>query len=150
MTGASSSLPGCAFCAIARGADRSVEILCEGDTWIAFFPETPATPGHTLVIPRTHVPDLWSADSRTGGDLIGAVIRVGRAIQSALIPEGMNLISSAGDAAEQTVFHLHLHVVPRWHQDELDIWPPKKPMQKELKDDLAESIRAVLADDTPL
>ena len=68
MTGAPSSLPGCAFCAIAQGADRSVEILCEGDTWIAFFPETPATPGHTLVIPRTHVPDLWSVDSRTGGD----------------------------------------------------------------------------------
>lgn len=147
MTSTPSSHPECVFCAIAQGADRSVEILCEGDTWIAFFPETPATPGHTLVIPRTHVPDLWSADSRTGANLMGAVIRVGRAIQSALVPDGMNLISSAGNAAEQTVFHLHLHVVPRWQQDELDIWPPKKPMQQEIKDNMAESIRAALADE---
>jgi histidine triad (HIT) family protein len=76
---------------------------------------------------------------------MGGVIRVGRAIQNALVPEGMNLISSAGEAAEQSIFHLHFHVVPRWRNDELDIWPPKKPMQKEYKEDLAEAIRAALA-----
>lgn len=116
----------CEFCAIARGEDASAEIVCEGDTWIAFFPLSPATPGHTLVIPRRHVPDLWSVDPELGADLMAAVVHVGRAIQHALTPEGMNLITSSGVAAEQSVYHLHLHVVPRWKEDRIDeIWPPK-------------------------
>jgi diadenosine tetraphosphate (Ap4A) HIT family hydrolase len=90
-------IDGCDFCAIARGADQSVEVVCEADTWIAFFPLKPATPGHTLVIPRRHVPDLWSADPPLASDLITAVIQVGRAIQAALTPDGMNLIRSSGE-----------------------------------------------------
>jgi histidine triad (HIT) family protein len=132
---------GCPFCAIAAGHDESVEIVCSGDTWMAFFPIDPATPGHTLIIPRRHVRDLWAADDRLAGQLILAARRVGKAIESAVTPEGMNLITSAGEAAEQTVLHLHLHLVPRWADDGLDIWPPKKPMAKELKQDLARAVR---------
>jgi histidine triad (HIT) family protein len=115
----------CEFCAIAQGKDRSAEVVCEGADWIAFFPLNPATPGHTLVIPRRHVADLWRVDPALGAQLMAAVIRVGQAIDKALKPEGMNLISSAGATAEQTVFHLHLHVVPRWRRDGFGpIWPP--------------------------
>ena len=57
-------------------------------------------------------------------ELMRAAVVVGRAIQRALQPDGMNLISSAGSVAEQTVFHLHLHVVPRWSRDGFGaIWP---------------------------
>ena len=116
----------CAFCAIVRGDDPSMEVICEGETWLAFFPLDPATPGHTLVIPRRHVPNLWEADPVLGAELMAAVIGVGRAIRAALAPAGMNLITSAGRVAEQTVDHLHLHLVPRWHGDRLDrIWPSK-------------------------
>lgn len=116
----------CDFCAIARGDDSSVEIVCEDEAWVAFFPLKPATPGHTLVIPRTHVSDLWSADASLASELIAAVIRVGHAIQTALTPQGMNLITSAGEVAEQSVYHLHFHVVPRYRDDGFgDIWPPK-------------------------
>lgn len=131
----------CPFCAIARGEDPSVEVVCERCQWVAFFPPEPATPGHTLVIPRVHVPDLWSADAELGAELMEAVIQVGHAVENAVNPEGMNLISSAGEAAEQSIFHLHLHVVPRWKNDELDIWPPKKPMQKQFKENLADAVR---------
>lgn len=114
----------CDFCAIARGEDPSVEVVCEADVWVAFFPLEPATPGHTLVIPRTHVSDLWAAPAPLVAELMIGVAHVGGAINSAINPEGMNLITSAGDAAEQTVFHLHLHVVPRWTQDGFgQIWP---------------------------
>src|SRR4051812_20757597 len=102
----------CPFCAIARGEDGSVEIVCERSQWVAFFPPEPATPGHTLIIPRAHVRDLWHADPELGAVLMEAVIHVGNAVQTAVSPDGMNLISSAGEAAEQTVFHLHLHIVP--------------------------------------
>lgn len=136
--------PTCPFCRIARGQDPSVQIVCEGQLWVAFFPPEPATPGHTLVIPREHVPDVWGLDKALGGDLMSAVVGVGRAIQAGIqpAPEGMNLISSSGSAAEQTVFHVHLHVVPRWRRDRIGrIWPPKRRMNEELKEDLAERIR---------
>lgn len=132
----------CDFCAIARGDDPSVEMVCESDEWVAFFPLEPATPGHTLVIPRRHVVDLWSADPQLGAVLMTAVIQVGRAIDASLSPEGMNLISSAGQTAEQTVFHLHLHVVPRWNRDGFgQIWPAKSRFEDSDLEEVAKGIR---------
>jgi len=70
------------------------------------------------------------------------VVRVGRALQKALQPEGMNLISSAGEAASQSIFHLHLHLVPRWKGDRIgEIWPPKKPWSETVKEDMADLVR---------
>lgn len=139
----------CDFCAIARGTSKA-EIICEGEHWVAFFPLEPATPGHTLVIPREHIKDLWSVDSATGRELMDAVINVGRAIEAALEPDGLNLITSAGAAAEQTVPHLHLHVVPRWSDDGFgDLWPPKTPLRREMKHDAAARIRAACAPGSP-
>jgi histidine triad (HIT) family protein len=133
----------CDFCKIARGEDRAVEIVCEGDTWIAFFPLDPATPGHTLVIPRKHVADLWKAEPSLAADLMTAVIRVGHAIKVALKPDGMNLITSAGGVAEQSVFHLHLHVVPRWQRDGFGaIWPPPQKYTDSQLENVADRIRA--------
>ena len=132
----------CPFCAIARGEDKSVEVICEGSSWIAFFPLDPATPGHTLVIPRAHVANLWDVDASLGGELMHGVIRVGRAVQEAIAPEGMNLITSDGEAAEQTVFHLHLHVVPRWHRDGFGrIWPREDRYDDDSLDGVADRIR---------
>jgi histidine triad (HIT) family protein len=63
-----------------------------------------------------------------------------------LDPDGMNLITSSGSAAEQTVFHLHLHVVPRWRNDAIGrIWPPEKPMSEVVKENLADRIRDACA-----
>ena len=138
MSKLNDNIKDCAFCAIARGEDRSVEIVCEADSWIAFFPKEPATPGHTLVIPRKHVTDLWKVKPPLGSELMAAVIKVGRAIDQALEPEGMNLITSSGKVAEQTVFHLHLHIVPRWQRDNFGkIWPPEG---KKYKDTTLENI----------
>lgn len=137
----------CEFCAIAQGEDRSAEVVCEDQSWIAFFPLSPATPGHTLVIPRTHVTDLWQVEPALGGELMAAVIRVGRAIDQALKPEGMNLITSAGGIAEQTVFHLHLHVVPRWRRDGFGrIWPVEGRYDDASLGDVAVRIREACAD----
>lgn len=132
----------CAFCAIAQGKDRSVEVVCEAERWIAFFPDQPATPGHTLIIPRLHVADLWEVDPALGSELMQAAIHVGRAIETAVRPNGLNLISSAGESAEQTVFHLHLHVVPRWKNDSFgQIWPDKHDYESATIAEVAESIR---------
>jgi histidine triad (HIT) family protein len=142
VTAAQVYVEGCEFCAIARGDDQSAEVVCEARDWIAFFPLEPATPGHTLVIPRSHVADLWELDTELGSALMGAVIQVGRAIEDAVQPEGMNLITSSGSAAEQTVFHVHLHVVPRWKQDGFGrIWPTGGRYDDARLDRVADRIR---------
>jgi histidine triad (HIT) family protein len=133
----------CPFCEIAGGLDTSVEIVCEAASWVAFFPLEPATPGHTLLIPRQHVPDYWHASEDVAAELAKASVRIGQAIQAALTPEGMNLITSAGEAAEQTVFHLHIHLVPRWHRDGFGrIWPPGHKYEDATLEDFADRIRA--------
>jgi histidine triad (HIT) family protein len=142
VTTASGETPDdCPFCAIIRH-DAPAEIVCEGETWVAFFPLKPATPGHTLVVPRRHIPDLWSADPALAADLTTAVIDIGHAIQAALTPDGMNLITSSGDEAEQTVYHLHLHVVPRYRDDGFgEIWPTKREIPGVNLEGVADRIR---------
>lgn len=134
--------PTCEFCQIARAENTSVEIVGEATSWLAFFPLNPATPGHTLVIPRAHVSDLWQVDATQGSDLMAAVVNIGRAIDAALAPEGMNLITSAGEAAEQTIFHLHLHIVPRWNMDGFGrIWPTGRRYENIKLENVADRIR---------
>ena len=132
----------CNFCDIARGSRDGVEVVCEATSWLAFSPLEPATPGHTLIIPKTHVADYWDLDPGQAADLSHAALQVGQAIQRAISPEGMNLITSAGRAAEQSVFHLHLHVVPRWRRDGFgEIWPHGQRYQDSEVDDVANKIR---------
>lgn len=134
--------PDCEFCQIVRG-DRAARIVADAPDALAFFPLRPACLGHTIVIPKTHVRDLWAAGSLLDTGLMQAVIDVGDAISTVLRPDGLNLISSAGAAASQTVFHLHLHVVPRWAGDPFgNIWPPSPPLAEKAKDEAAAAVRA--------
>jgi len=113
----------CEFCDIVRRDEDAREVL-RTDTVVAFFPTEPATLGHTLVIPREHIPDIWSLDAATAHQLTEATLLVARAVRSALPIDGLNIIQSNGEAATQTVFHLHVHVVPRRLDDGMGrIWP---------------------------
>lgn len=118
-------------------------MVFEDAACVAFFPRHPASVGHTLVIPKVHVPDFLELDEPTGSNLLSATVRVGRAIREALNPEGMNAITSAGAAATQTVFHVHVHLVPRWEGDQIGrIWPPAQPWIEAMEDEVAELVRA--------
>jgi histidine triad (HIT) family protein len=120
--------------------------VCEGEEWVAFFPLEPATAGHTLVIPRKHFRDLWKVEPTIADELMHAVQHVGRAICSALAAEGLNLITSAGEAAEQTVKHVHLHLVPRWEDDGFGpIWPDESKVSRRQEADAAARVRAACA-----
>ncbi len=137
----------CTFCRIVRGEEKAI-VVCESADCVAFFPTDPAVLGHTLVVPRKHVRDLWEVTGPLEGSLMAMVIRVGRALQRVLRPDGMNLISSAGEAASQSVLHLHLHVVPRWQGDPVgDIWPPRRSTSEAVKNDIAELVRIQCADE---
>jgi histidine triad (HIT) family protein len=108
----------CSFCRIARGGEDAFVVARTPDC-VAFFPTNPATLGHTLVAPRQHIENLWVIPLELGPSLMRMTVLIGQAIQDALKPDGMNLITSAGEAASQSVFHLHLHVVPRWTGDRI-------------------------------
>ena len=118
-------------------------MVCEEEAWLAIVPLGSAALGHTLIVPRLHVPDFWQAPPELTATLAQAASRVGRAAQRALNPDGMNLITSSGAAAEQTVRHLHLHVLPRWEGDAFGvIWEKPAKLDADELQRAAESIAA--------
>lgn len=117
----------CPFCAIIMGEGWAREIYRD-DHAVAFFPLRPATLGHTLVVPRRHIPDIWELPEADAACLSRTVLRVATALRAAVTPDGLNIIQSSGAAATQTVPHLHVHLVPRWAADAMGpIWPAKPP-----------------------
>ena len=142
-----SSVADCPFCGIAASRTRDAVVVAESRDWVAFFPREPAALGHTLVIPREHVADFWQLPVEAIPRLMRAAQVVGEAVCSATGADGMNLITSAGVVAEQSVFHLHLHLLPRWAGDGIEIWPDPDPQHDvgQLRD-TADAIRRLLAD----
>ncbi len=114
----------CIFCKIIAG-ELPAQIVAETDTALAFADINPATRGHTLVIPRVHVADIHEiAESDLAACVLLAKDIAGR-VRSSLGADGVNLMHSAGAAAWQTVFHFHLHVIPRYAADPLRLpWTP--------------------------
>jgi histidine triad (HIT) family protein len=115
----------CIFCLIAAG-DAPAERLYEDDTTVAFMDINPATDGHCLVIPRLHAEDIWSLDEEDGLAVWRTVHRVARVVREALDAKGLNLLQASGRAAFQTIFHYHVHVVPRYSWDDVHLpWIPR-------------------------
>jgi len=139
----------CDFCGIVRG-EQPAQIVYETGTVLAFLPLNAVAPGHTLVIPRLHTPDFLSCPAPLAGALSAAAAHVGRAVRAAVAADGMNLITSAGKAASQTVFHLHVHLVPRWDGDALGrLWPLPSAATPGPDAAVAGQIRRSLASLTP-
>lgn len=131
----------CSFCQIVRGLVPA-EVIYETEHTLTFFPLEPATRGHTMVIPKRHIPNFLEATPRDVPELGAAVLTVGNALQAVLQPAGMNLITSAGEAASQSVMHLHIHLVPRWFDDAVgEIWPPKVSTPNHVLENVADALR---------
>ena len=127
-------------------SNPEAEIVYEDIYTVAFFPLYPAATGHTLLIPKSHLPDLFSLDEPIAEALARSTLKVAAALKEALAPEGMNVISSSGPAASQTIFHFHTHLVPRWANDRIgDIWPPKREFDARMAENLAMLIRKTIA-----
>jgi histidine triad (HIT) family protein len=107
----------CIFCAIAAG-DAPAFMVYEDDSAVAFLDVAPVRRGHTLVIPRRHVPDIMSEQGAQAVIDVGtAVHEVSRQLVEAFSADGITVLQSNGAAAGQVVFHLHLHLVPRFVGD---------------------------------
>ncbi len=116
--------PDCIFCKILVG-EVPATIVDEDERTIAFMDIAPATRGHALVIPRAHTADLLSVDSEDLQAVALAAQRLASRARDRLEADGVNLINSCGAMAWQTVFHFHVHVIPRYDGDPLRLpWVP--------------------------
>jgi histidine triad (HIT) family protein len=135
----------CIFCRIAR-REAPASIVYEDDVVLAFMDIGPVNPGHTLIVPRHHFPDMADMDEATGAHLFLVTMRVAAAIRkSGVRCEGVNLFLADGEAAGQEVFHLHMHVFPRFKEDTFKVdadWSVHPP-RTEL-DEIAGRIRRQL------
>jgi histidine triad (HIT) family protein len=114
----------CIFCAIAAG-EGPAEIVDSDEHTVAFMDINPATQGHALVIPRRHSADLLEIPAEDLERTMVAAQRLVERLRATLRPDGFNVINACGAAAWQTVFHFHLHVVPRFEDDPLELpWVP--------------------------
>jgi len=124
--------PDCLFCGIVAGSIPSETI--DSDEWtVAFMDINPATPGHALVVPREHSADLLEIGPEDLTATILAAQRLSKRMKDVLEADGINLINSCGAAAWQTVFHFHIHVVPRYEDDPLKLpWIPEPGDSEEI------------------
>ncbi len=116
--------PACIFCKIAAG-ELPGTIVDQDERTVAFMDIAPATRGHALVIPRVHAEDLLSVDAEDLRAVMLAAQRLAARAEERLGADGVNLLNSCGAAAWQTVFHFHIHVIPRYDGDPLRLpWLP--------------------------
>lgn len=128
----------CVFCAIAAGEIPSFKVY-EDDLVLAYLDINPFSKGHTLVIPKEHSSGLTDTSDETLAALIARVKKVASHLKSALPCDGFNILQNNGEAAGQTVMHIHFHIVPRYGKEEISFVSHEGDMA-ELRT-LAEKIR---------
>jgi len=126
VTGAASASRDCPFCAIVAGV-AAARMVYADDAVVAFLNTRPAARGHTLVVPRRHVEHLWDSAADDVAAVARGVHAVAGLLRERLAPDGLTLRQNTGHASGQEVFHLHVHLVPRWHGDGHVGWPWPPP-----------------------
>jgi len=139
----STSASDCLFCALAR-REGEVSMVHEDERTVTFMDIQPVVPGHVLVVPRAHATYLADLDPEDGAQLFRAGQRAASALRRAdLRCEGVNLFLADGEAAGQDVFHVHLHVIPRYPGDGFGLrLPPDYSIRPRAElDETAEALR---------
>lgn len=122
----------CIFCAIVAG-EQPAHVVDEDESTIAFLDIRPWTRGHALVVARRHSRNLHEIDDDDLSAATLAAKRLAGRMRERLDCEGINLLNSSEPAANQEVFHFHIHILPRWSGDGLRLPPrPKPPTEDEL------------------
>ena len=143
----SASASDCVFCAIAAGR-AGASIITSDETTIAFLDLRQFHPGHVLVIPRRHIPDIRDVDDATAAAVMLSVARMARAVDRVFPNDGLSIWHSAGEGANQEVPHLHFHVHPRrFGDDVLRVYPsPPASPARDVLDGWANDLRSALRD----
>lgn len=133
----------CVFCKIVA-KQIPAALVHEDEHTLAFMDIGQVNPGHVLVAVKAHAEDIFALDDTQAAAVFTAAARVARAIRDAFAPAGLSVYQANGKAAGQSVFHLHVHLVPRHEGDAMELtWPVKNPPREKLVQ-YAEMIRAKL------
>ncbi len=135
----------CVFCRIVAGQIPSTRVY-EDEEVLAFMDIGQVNPGHVLVAVKRHAPDLYALEESQAAAVGRAQVRIARAIRAAFQPSGLSVYQANGQTAGQTVFHYHVHLVPRQEDDGMQLtWPVKNPPRERLEE-AAARIRERLGD----
>jgi histidine triad (HIT) family protein len=133
----------CVFCRIVAGQIPSTRVF-EDEHTLAFMDLGQVNPGHVLVAVKKHAANLYELDDAQAAAVARASTRVAKAIRDAFAPAGLSVYQANGKVAGQTVFHYHVHLLPRHEADGMELtWPVKNPPREELEG-YAEAIRKKL------
>ena len=133
----------CVFCRIVSEEIPSTDVW-EDESTLAFMDIDRVNPGHVLVACKFHVNNVFGLDDSRAAAVFQATARVARALNTAFAPQGVSVHQVNGAAAGQTVFHFHIHEVPRYEGDGMDlVWPVKNPPRSALEE-AAAKIRRLL------
>ena len=123
----------CIFCKIANGVIPSATVY-EDSICRVILDINPASKGHALIIPKEHFDNVYSMDADTASKIFTIATEVAKAQKAELNPDGLNIIQNNGEAAGQTVFHFHMHLVPRYINDTVNVtWKPGESDKTELE-----------------
>lgn len=117
----------CVFCRIVDGTAEAHRIYEDEET-LAFLDHEPAVQGHTQVIPKVHRQGLVDMSEEETAAVFTTARRVAAALETALEADGISLFQSSGAAAGQDVFHAHVHLLPRYEDDEISFAPSRRPL----------------------
>ncbi|WP_040929042.1 HIT family protein [Nosocomiicoccus massiliensis] len=128
--------------------DRDIDanIIYEDDNFIAFLDAFPVVKGHTLVVPKKRIENIFDLDDETANDYMKVIRNVSKAVRDTFNPEGLNVVQNNGEYAGQSVFHIHFHILPRY-KDEHDGFGYKWEdieFTKEEREQFAEAIKSKL------
>ena len=133
----------CVFCKIVAGQIPSTKVY-EDEHTLAFMDIGHVNPGHTLVAVKKHAANVFELDETQAQAIARATVTISRALKKTFEPEGLSVYQANGKAAGQTVFHYHVHLLPRHAGDGMElVWPVKNP-PRALLEDYAARIRAQL------
>ena len=123
----------CIFCKIANGEIPS-KTLYEDDKFRVILDLGPASKGHALILPKEHYANLYELPDETAGEVMKLAKKMATQMTERLGCEGFNLVQNNGELAGQTVFHFHMHLIPRYRDDGQKIgWKPQEVTQEELE-----------------
>jgi histidine triad (HIT) family protein len=134
-------LDDCIFCRIIK-KEIPARILHEDEDFLVILDAFPSGLGHTLILPKRHIPDILALDGAELERLAPLIKETAGRLKDALGFDGLNVLQNNGPAAGQTVFHLHAHLIPRWEGDRVNVkWPVKKDLRDEEIDEFVRKVK---------
>ena len=130
----------CIFCRIISGEIPSTTIY-ENSKFKVIMDIAPANKGHVLILPKEHYDNIYDIDTATAGELFELAVMTARALKSVLDCDGMNILQHNGTVAGQTVFHFHMHIIPRYEGDTVNIGWKELSYEDGEMEQLREAIR---------